>query len=112
CNTHFLPDLPNASAFLPSPPGGKGSGVRGRISRRWEGHPSPPQGRGEQDTQAALSAAADSVTSTRLLGHRPRDLPGPAGRSSGMRNFLRAVRCAWPYRNRLILSIAAALAAA
>jgi ATP-binding cassette subfamily B protein/subfamily B ATP-binding cassette protein MsbA len=29
-----------------------------------------------------------------------------------MRNFLRAIRCAWPYRTRLILSIASALLAA
>src|SRR5262249_39828908 len=76
----------------------------------------------------ALSGAFDSATTRvtrgrstlrflslfRILAHRGL-LPGDAaanGSHAGMKNFLRALRCAWPYRVRLALSVASALLAA
>src|SRR5437868_9967137 len=46
---------------------------------------------------------------------RTRIVPGirsPAGRANLMKNFLRALRVAWGYRGRLLLSLACALLAA
>src|SRR5437660_5161553 len=36
----------------------------------------------------------------------------PSGRTGGMKNFLRALRCAWPYRVRLAVSVVCAILAA
>src|SRR5579884_1047744 len=38
--------------------------------------------------------------------------PGTAGKTRGMKNFLRALRCAWPYRVRLGVSVFCAVLAA
>src|SRR5437016_1176517 len=58
--------------------------------------------------QAGLLAYPESATNARPHGPEY----GKARKPGTMKNFLRALRCAWPYRGRLFISIACALVAA
>src|SRR6266496_479283 len=99
---------------------GEGVGGRGFLPSRSCPSPNPPTCHNQTGTaifarppppQATLSARRGSATSSQLLAPAA-SISVTAGGKSGMRNFLRALRCAWPYRVRLTLSVLCAIFAA
>ena len=71
-------------------------GSKSRWKRTFSGQPSLPVAKGSAKTGTPGAVRADFR----------------GGAKRGMRNFFRAIRSAWPYRGRLILSVVCALFAA